>query len=286
MMNRSKWALALFFVMSQSLLAHPLDMGLIVLSELDGGLKVRFEMNPNLIAQIPEKNPANLFEKFLQKFEISSDVGRCDWLEDPEIESTGPQSLGIQRECHWAQKPNRLVVHAKLWDEVPSSFHLLARYESSGREKLLTIDRDHPKIEWEIDKTHTSLWSFVRLGLDHIGVTPQQWWTGTQLRLPEGIDHILFVIALIFSGGGWIEILKMITGFTVGHSMTLTFASLGWVNVTSQWIEPIIALSIAWVAAQSLFQKKNKTHWKIACFFGFVHGLAFASAFTKNPPFK
>lgn len=281
MMNRSKWAFGIFFLISQVLYAHPLDMGLIVLSELDGGIKVRFEMNPNLIAQISDKNSNFSFEKFLELIEISSDVGGCGWLGKPVVDTTGAQSLGIQRECRWAQRPNRLVLHARLWDDVPSSFHLLVRYESSAREKLLTINRDHPKIEWEIVRPQTTLFSFVWYGLEHIGVTPQQWWTGTHVRLPDGIDHILFVIALIISGGGWIEILKMITGFTAGHTITLTFASLGWLHVTSHWIEPFIAFSIAWVAAQSVFQNRNKKHWKTACFFGFVHGLAFASALSE-----
>jgi len=281
MMNRSKWAFGLLFLISKVLFAHPLDMGLIILSDLDGGLKVRLEMNPNLISQTSDKNLKIVFEKFLQKIEVSSDMGGCSWLGEPEFESTEPSSLGIQRECHWSQKPNRLIVHSKMWHEIPSSFHFMVRYESKVGEKLLTIERDHPKIEWEIVKTQTSFWSFVRFGLEHIGVTPQQWWSGTHFRLPEGVDHILFVIALIFSGGGWIEILKMITGFTAGHTLTLTLASLGWIHVNSNWIEPIVALSIAWVAAQSVFVKRNNTHWKIACFFGFVHGLAFASALIE-----
>ncbi len=67
-----------------------------------------------------------------------------------------------------------------------------------------------------------------------------------------GIDHLLFVLALlILTRGGW-KLVKTVTAFTVSHSLTLTAATLGWVHVPPPPVEATIALSIVFVAAEIL----------------------------------
>jgi len=111
----------------------------------------------------------------------------------------------------------------------------------------------------------------LRLGIEHI---------------LGGIDHLLFVLALVLLVKGWKRLVGTITAFTVAHSITLAAATLGWVQMPGPPVEACIALSIALVAAELL-----RTHdraslalrwpWLIAFAFGLLHGLGFAGALRE-----
>jgi hypothetical protein len=120
--------------------------------------------------------------------------------------------------------------------------------------------------------------SMYRLGMRHIR---------------EGTDHLLFLLALLLpapllvSGSRWagfagarhslLQILKVVTAFTVGHSITLALAALGLVRLPSRPIEVLIALSILISAAHALRPIFPGREAVIAAFFGLIHGLAFAA---------
>jgi hydrogenase/urease accessory protein HupE len=99
----------------------------------------------------------------------------------------------------------------------------------------------------------------------------------------SGIDHLLFVLALIIiTRGGW-TLVKTVTAFTVSHSITLTLATLGYVHVPQRPVEAVIALSIVFVAAEILRGRQGhvgitaRAPWIVALLFGLMHGLGFAS---------
>ena len=99
----------------------------------------------------------------------------------------------------------------------------------------------------------------------------------------SGIDHLLFVLALIIiTRGGW-NLVKTVTAFTVSHSITLTLATLGYVHVPQRPVEAVIALSIVFVAAEILRGRQGqvgitaRAPWIVALLFGLMHGLGFAS---------
>jgi hypothetical protein len=115
--------------------------------------------------------------------------------------------------------------------------------------------------------TGTGWLSFIEMGAEHI---------------LSGPDHLLFLLALLaFARGVW-PIVKIVTGFTIAHSITLSLAALGLVEVPSRVVEPLIAATIVWVALENLVFP-NGAHWRwlIAAVFGLVHGLGFASALTE-----
>ena len=98
-----------------------------------------------------------------------------------------------------------------------------------------------------------------------------------------GIDHLLFVLALIIiTQGGW-KLVKTVTAFTVSHSITLTLATLGYVHIPQRPVEAVIALSIVFVAAEILRGRRGyvgitaRAPWIVALMFGLMHGLGFAS---------
>lgn len=108
-----------------------------------------------------------------------------------------------------------------------------------------------------------------------------------------GFDHILFLIALLLPSvlflrsGNWepvgtfreafFYVLKVVTLFTVAHTITLSLAALKIVEMPSQWVESIIAISIAVVALNNLYPFLRGKSWLIVFFFGLFHGLGFAN---------
>ena len=103
----------------------------------------------------------------------------------------------------------------------------------------------------------------------------------------SGVDHLLFVLALIIiTRGGW-TLVKTVTAFTVSHSITLSLASLGYVHVPQAPVEAIIALSIVFVAAEILRERQGqvgittRAPWIVALTFGLMHGLGFAGGLSE-----
>jgi hypothetical protein len=105
---------------------------------------------------------------------------------------------------------------------------------------------------------------FFRLGVEHI---------------LTGYDHLLFLAALLLRGGRLGSLFQIITAFTVAHSVTLALAVSGLVVLPGRLVEPLIAASIVWVAAENLLVRKGPPphRWRVAFAFGLVHGFGFAS---------
>lgn len=115
-------------------------------------------------------------------------------------------------------------------------------------------------------------WEYLKLGVEHI---------------LTGVDHLLFVLALIIiARGGW-QLVKTVSAFTLSHSITLTAATLGLVNVPQRPVEAVIALSIVFVAAEILHANEGRRSittrapWIVAFTFGLLHGLGFAGGLSE-----
>lgn len=102
-----------------------------------------------------------------------------------------------------------------------------------------------------------------------------------------GVDHLLFVLALLLIVRGGKRIFITITAFTVAHSITLVSATLGWVHVPGPPVEALIALSIVYVAAEVVHGLRGKpgltarAPWVVAFSFGLLHGFGFAGALAE-----
>jgi hydrogenase/urease accessory protein HupE len=101
-----------------------------------------------------------------------------------------------------------------------------------------------------------------------------------------GIDHLLFVLALLILVKGTCRLIATITAFTVAHSLTLAGATLGFVHVPGPPVEAAIALSIVFVAAEIIHNRQGEAGlterfpWIVAFTFGLLHGFGFASALS------
>lgn len=100
--------------------------------------------------------------------------------------------------------------------------------------------------------------------------------------LPLGLDHILFVLALFFSTTVFSKLFWQVTAFTLAHSVTLALSSLGFINLSGSIVEPLIALSIVWMAVDNIRYENANSHriWVIVLF-GLLHGLGFASVLSE-----
>lgn len=111
---------------------------------------------------------------------------------------------------------------------------------------------------------------YLRLGFHHI--------------VPEGADHILFVLGLFFLGITWRKLLSQTTVFTIAHATTLFLSTYGIFRLPGHIVEPAIALSISYIAIENVF-KPRLGIGRLAIVFGFglIHGLGFASSLSDVP---
>ena len=113
-------------------------------------------------------------------------------------------------------------------------------------------------------------------------IARQYLWLGYTHILPKGLDHILFVLGIFLLSRRWQTMLLQVTAFTVAHSITLGLSIYGIVSLPSRIVEPLIALSIAYVAVENLFTRDLKP-WRVALvfMFGLLHGLGFAGVLRE-----
>jgi hydrogenase/urease accessory protein HupE len=104
--------------------------------------------------------------------------------------------------------------------------------------------------------------AFVKLGIEH---------------LLTGYDHILFLLTVVV-GISFIESIKAVTSFTLAHSFTMALAFLGAISLSSSVVEPLIAVTVVYVAIENIMRTNIRRRWIWTFFFGLVHGLGFVDA--------
>ena len=162
----------------------------------------------------------------------------------------------------------------------PSTLHVDSRFIerfSSGHTHLVAVNSGSQKSEsiallaksatdFELSNRRRAVGAIVRVGVEHI---------------LTGYDHLTFLLALLLVPATkprrlW-PLLGVLTAFTLGHTASLAVASLGWFVPSSAIIEPAIALSIAYVAAENFFVTGWRHRWLLTLPFGLIHGFGFAS---------
>jgi hypothetical protein len=124
-----------------------------------------------------------------------------------------------------------------------------------------------------------------------VKATPGDWFAlfGSEIKrgfahvIPEGLDHILFVLGVFLLTRKWRPLILQISTFTIAHTLTLWLASAGYVKLPASLVEPLIAGSIVVVALENVFFK-DYTHWRlfVVFAFGLIHGLGFAGAMATR----
>ena len=175
---------------------------------------------------------------------------------------------------------NQLVLGYTLFSDLDPSHRGLLKLDYKGATKTAIFGPDAAKQSFILEKLSqfTEFKEYVVEGIWHI-------W--------KGYDHILFLISLllpavlVYKQKNWhasahfktpfLDILKVVTAFTLAHSITLTLATLHVISLPSRWVESVIALSIVLAALNNLYPYILGRRWVVAFVFGLIHGFGFAT---------
>lgn len=221
----------------------------------------------------------------LARLQLSSDDGPCplavtDHLIDHHTDGAYAV-LVFNGRC--AAPIASLEVNYNLLFDLDAQHRGLLRLErGSGTTSIATavFPKNHSRQVFAMDggSGWRDLGGFIADGVHHIAI---------------GYDHVLFLVALLLPAvlrrrdGRWIgvdsfraafwNVAAMVTAFTVAHSITLSLATLGWINLPSRLVESAIALSVLLTALDNLFPFLPRRRWLVAFAFGLLHGFGFAS---------
>lgn len=274
--------------------AHPLDIGYLRVDANEQAVTASLDLDVNAAALLLGIDADKLDVATLHA--RATELSTVTFGSSPLATETGP--------CTWsgatAELRNRTVtlvdtahcppkLHSLRWTlpfvtRVSTTFQLLVKIRMFDVEHVAIVDRAKTSFEVSGASATIGFIAFVKTGVEHIGVAPDQWRTNDGgWKLPDGIDHIMFLLALMLSGGRLIQLIGIASGFTLGHSITLALSALNVVRPPSSVIEPLIALSIAFVAGEAIVDlhrggKFHKHRWKVASCFGLIHGFGFANA--------
>ncbi len=177
-------------------------------------------------------------------------------------------------------KINQLVLGYTLFSDLDPSHRGLLKLDYKGATKTAIFGPDAAIQSFMLEKLSqfTEFKEYVVEGIWHI-------W--------KGYDHILFLISLllpavlVYEKKNWhaaahfkapfLDILKVVTAFTLAHSITLTLATLHVISLPSRWVESVIALSIVLAALNNLYPYILGRRWLVAFVFGLIHGFGFAT---------
>jgi hypothetical protein len=176
--------------------------------------------------------------------------------------------------------PASLNIDYSLLFDLDPQHRGLVHIESRQEAHTMVLSPAHPKQQIDLTeaKAGTAFLQYLGEGVRHIWL---------------GYDHILFLLSLLFPAvlirrhREWLpaerfrpvllDVVKIVTAFTVAHSLTLSLATLGVVELPSRWVESAIAASVALAALNNVYPLIGKKLWLVAFGFGLIHGLGFAN---------
>lgn len=248
--NRVTWLLSLEY----DVLARAVDLGQPV---NDDGQR----------AQALDKTKDQIATYLHDRMVVSVDGAACEpALETTAVSQRATKSyadLGLVFECPGSTGTFSLKYDVFDTAEAVADDHTnLAEYSFDGGTGRTVFDRSHHDFSVGDNTMASSSLQFGKMGVEHILL---------------GLDHVLFVVALILGATSLRSLVQVISMFTVAHSVTLVSTLLGGISVPAVVVEPLIALSIAFVAVENLL---GSTRHRLPVVFGFglLHGLGFAGS--------
>jgi hypothetical protein len=216
---------------------------------------------------LDRERPA-LLAAFFDSLEVLGDGQPCSPTLD-DAAPDPPDGLRLRATYRCPAPPSHLRVRFGFLSRMPSDHrHLATVHLASGEVNALAVlARSDLDVDVRGAASH-GFFSMVRGGVEHI---------------LTGADHLAFLLALVLGGTLVADrrtrvgaLVAMLTAFTVGHSASLAIATLGHFAPGARFVEPAVALSVAYVGAENLFTRSVRHRWMLTLPFGFVHGFAFA----------
>lgn len=234
-----------------SALAHDLGVARLILKEESATVLTLRAKLSTAVLLVPPQLPENC----AVEEHVARTISRVTQLLEWRIRCE-PAPAGTIR-LHWQREGAMLLLRPAVGEE--RSFFLPASDGDIDLELGALFGQARTPIEAGL--------AYVSLGIEHILV---------------GLDHLAFVLALCLIASGW-RLVTLITGFTLGHSLTLLLASLGHLSLPAAPVEACIALSIVYVAREAMLAAGERRHgfWLVAGF-GLLHGLGFSGALAET----
>jgi hydrogenase/urease accessory protein HupE len=223
-------------------------------------------------AALPGRGKEALQSLLTEEFRLTVDgrkasVNSLSWQTDPQ----GNISISI----NWHSiRAGRIDLHSEFLHRMPIGHRQYLIFQSAENkilgEWMLSADRDSATLQMTVQPAHPdfgvrrSVARFLEMGIKHI---------------LNGYDHILFLLALLVVTRRFAPAVKIITSFTVAHSLSLGLATMNVLPLPGRIVEPLIAASIVYVGIENLIRGEQlKGRWLLAFAFGLIHGCGFASA--------
>ena len=247
--------MALFLLLSllpSTAHAHPLALGLVELTERSGGrvsvsLRVSGTEQQGHSVTLPPPSGCALSSPMIERLGSDASESTGEWRCPRGLRGATMTVRGLEG------SEVQLITRVRLADGTLTESRL-----DDHRRAFTVPPRARP---WAVAR------SYLALGVEHIA---------------EGLDHLAFVACLALWIGSLRGILLAVTGFTLGHSLTLALAATETVRVASRPVEACVALSVLLLALEVAGGRPApKGAWRVAAGFGLLHGLGFASALRE-----
>ncbi len=263
--------------------SHPLDMAYLQIVVGDNNaLKVTVDVHPFVAKRLvgnADVSAQNLFASIFDTGSIRFSGPPCTFTAPKLTVLETIATLEALGECGGGS--DSMQISMPFVKALGGGYQLLGRAQKNGHEQFYRMTADATEVTLKIGAA-PEFFELVLMGIQHIGAWPSEWRSDLGgFKIAGGIDHILFVIALILGATSLRGIILTAGGFTIGHSITLALALFHVVTVPSWLVESLIALSISIVAVESLFKSVSlRVKVFTASFFGLIHGLGFAAALS------
>jgi hypothetical protein len=212
---------------------------------------------------------ARLLDVVRRVITLRGDGVRCE-PGPGSVEPAGPEAPTFAMLVDFACPSGLRDLHVRddVFDVLGPDHHTLAKIEWPGGTRQFAFEPSAREAHFGIERsTAAGTRSFLLLGIHHI---------------LSGYDHLLFLLGLMLPGGGVLTLAKIITAFTLAHSVTLSLAVLDVVVLPDRLVEALIGLSIAAVAAENLWLEPTvRRRWLVSFCFGLVHGFGFSGALRE-----
>ncbi len=224
----------------------------------------------------PERLPAQALQRLLlDSFVLKASEQPCPLQQGTTAAADGPDGVALHASWLCPAEVEALSVRVGFLESFPAGHAHLARVSfGPGEISQRVAQLEDPG--FEARRTRSAPQEFRRfllLGIQHIFT---------------GYDHIAFLIGLLLLGGSVRELVKIVTAFTVAHSITLALAALSLLAPPVRVVEPLIALSIVFIGVENLWALRGQRavqalrhRWMVTFAFGLVHGFGFAAVLRE-----
>ncbi len=255
----------------------------IALRDLDFAIGLDADGDGNITWGEVRARHADIAAYALARLSVQADGAACDVQPGSQLidQHTDGAYTVLPLRVSCPRAPRQLGVGYRLFADIDPQHRGLLRLEFDGASRTAVLGPQAPLQQFELARA--SRWrqfaDYTREGVWHIWI---------------GFDHILFLLSLLLPAvlvwrgrDDWraadgfrpvfIDVLKIVTAFTLAHSITLSLATLGVVELPSRWVEAAIAASVLLAALNNLWPLVRGRRWAVAFGFGLVHGFGFAS---------